>query len=151
VRLLVDRLGACQVEAHALEETRGPVTVALADSPVDSSDEFLRHKTSERQVYQRHAPPPGQFDTLLWNERGCLTEFTRGNLVVELDGRRLTPPLSDGLLAGVLRAELLARGEIAEASLSRADLDRATGLWFINSLRGQLPVRLAMKGDEAAA
>lgn len=151
VRLRVDRHGTCQVEAHPLDETTGPVDVVLAGSPIDSSDEFLGHKTTERQMYQRHLPPAGCFDTLLWNERGHLTEFTRGNLVVELDGRCLTPPLADGLLPGVLRAELLARGELIEASITAADLDRATGLWFINSLRGRLPVRVAAVGGEVAA
>jgi len=44
--------------------------------------------------------------------------------------------LSCGLLPGVLRAELLERGVIAEAVLTLADLRRADGLWLINSVRG---------------
>lgn len=143
IRLLVDRRGRFRAEAHLLQTVPEPVTVVLAQAPVDSSDEFLRHKTTERTAYDRHAPPAGSFDTLLWNERGNITEFIRGNVVVELDGRRITPPVADGLLPGVLRADLLARGEIIEQSIARADLERATGLWFINSVRGWLPARLA--------
>ena len=79
---------------------------------------------------------------LLWNERGELTEFTRGNLVVEIDGRRLTPPVSSGLLPGVLRAELLEAGEIEEAVLRREDLGRASRLALINSVRGWIDVEL---------
>jgi para-aminobenzoate synthetase/4-amino-4-deoxychorismate lyase len=110
---------------------------------VDSRDEFLCHKTTDRSAYERHAPAAGFFDTLLWNERGEVTEFTRGSVVVELDGVRLTPPADCGLLPGVLRGELLARGEIREAVILRTDLDEATGLWFANSLRGLLPIDLA--------
>jgi para-aminobenzoate synthetase/4-amino-4-deoxychorismate lyase len=90
-------------------------------------------------------PPPGSgfFDTLLYNERGEVTEFTKGNLVVELDGQRLTPALSCGLLPGTLRAELLARGEVREALLQRADMERASALWFVNGVRGMVPARLS--------
>jgi para-aminobenzoate synthetase/4-amino-4-deoxychorismate lyase len=150
IRLLVDRRGHVRTEAHALEVTSSPVTVSLAHAPMDSGDEFLRHKTTERTAYDRHAPPGGSFDTLLWNEYGHVTEFIRGNVVVELEGRRLTPPVADGLLPGVLRADLLARGEIVEQSVARADLKRATGLWFINSVRGWLPARLAATGHGSA-
>ena len=52
-----------------------------------------------------------------------------------------TPPLACGLLPGVLRAELLARGEIAERVVRVDELPRASRLWFINGVRGMLPAR----------
>ena len=71
-----------------------PVRVALAATPVDSGDEFLRHKTSRRGVYERAlASRPDAQDVLLWNERRELTESCASNLVLEIDGRRLTPPV----------------------------------------------------------
>ena len=89
-----------------------------------------------------HELTAGFYDVLLWNERNEITEFTRGNVVVELDGSRLTPRLDCGLLAGTMRAEMLARGEIEEAVIRLDDLQKATGIWFINSVRGMLAVRL---------
>jgi len=144
VRLLLDRNGQARTEAFPLEPTPAHYAVVWATAAMDSSDEFLRHKTTHRTMYERHAPSPGSgfFDTLLYNERGEVTEFTKGNLVVELDGQRLTPALSCGLLPGTLRAELLARGEVREALLQRADVERATALWFVNGVRGMVPVRL---------
>jgi len=112
----------------------------LATQPIAAS-EFLHFKTTERSTYAPFAPPPGVFDTLLWNAEGELTEFTRGNLVVELDGRRITPPLEAGLLPGVMRAELFERGEIVEDTVRVADLARVSAVWFINSVRGWVPVR----------
>lgn len=142
VRLLQDRQGRYRTEAFPLETTSGPLKVALAQSPVDETDEWLGHKTTERGLYAAHAPAPGIFDTLLWNRRGEITEFTRGNVVIELAGRRLTPPLSCGLLPGVLRQHLLARGEIAESVITREILHQARTIWLINSLRGEIPVQL---------
>ncbi len=114
----------------------------LAEAPVRSDDLRLFHKTTLRQPYEAAAAThPDAFDVLLWNERGELTEFTRGNLVLELDGCRLTPALDGGLLAGCLRDEWLERRQIAEATLTFDELARATRIWFINSLRGALRLK----------
>ncbi|HEX8071342.1 MAG TPA: aminodeoxychorismate synthase component I [Pyrinomonadaceae bacterium] len=142
VRLLVAHDGAVRLESAPLAPLApGRRVFALAAEPVSSHDRFLFHKTTNRAVYEtRRAAHPEAFDVLLWNEAGELTEFTNGNLVLELDGRRWTPPRAAGLLAGTFRAELLARGEIAERTLTRADLARADRCWFVNSVRGWIEV-----------
>lgn len=141
-RLLCDRAGVPRAACHALEAAPAAAAVVLAAGPIEGDAEFFLHKTTERAAYAAFVPPAGVFDTLLWNARGELTEFTRGNVVVELDGRRVTPPVACGLLPGVGRAILLERGAVTERVVRREDLPRATGLWFVNSLRGCLPVRL---------
>lgn len=145
VRLLVTQDGTPRVEDRALvPDVRGdaPRSMALATSPVSSSDPFLFHKTTHRAVYDKHrAERPDAFDVLLWNEEGELTEFTIGNLVLRLDGIDWTPPRECGLLAGCYRAELLERGEIRERRLQVEDLERAEGVWLINSLRERVPMR----------
>ena len=159
-RLLVARDGAVHVELEPLgEATRAdgfsPVRgrprrrlhwrVALAASPIDPREPLLFHKTTWRQPYDAAlgAAPRDCDDVLLWNPADELTESTRANLVVRLDGRLLTPPIACGLLAGTLRARLLARGRIAEAIVRREDLARCEGVWLINSLRGWIRVELA--------
>ena len=144
VRLLVARDGTPRVEDRALPAdalSGAPQRMALATLPVASSDPFLFHKTTHRAVYDRHrAEHPDAFDVLLWNENGELTEFTIGNLVLRLDGVDWTPPRECGLLAGTYRAELLERGEIRERRLHIDDLERAEGIWLVNSLRGRVPM-----------
>ena len=146
VRMLVARDGTVRVEDRALVDedvTLAPRPVALATSPVSSADPFLFHKTTRREVYDRHrAEHPDVFDVLLWNEAGELTEFTIGNVVLRLDDADWTPPRECGLLAGCYRAELLERGEIQERVLTREDLARAENVWLINSLRGRVEVRV---------
>ena len=143
-RLLVSEAGGARVESQQLDELpAGPLPVALAARPVPRGDRFLYHKTTRREVYDsRRRPHPAAFDVLLSNEDGELTEFTTGNLVVELEGRRWTPPRPSGLLAGVMRAELLERGEIAERTLTLSHLGASPRLWLINSVRGWVPVAL---------
>lgn len=141
---LVAREGALDVEvAPAPAPATEPLPVALARTPVSRRDVRLFHKTTRREPYDaRRREVPEAFDVLLWNEEEELTEFTIGNLVAELDGARWTPPRECGLLAGVMRAELLARGEVRERILRVGDLRRAGRLWLVNALRGQVPVRL---------
>lgn len=145
VRLTLDASGRLQCSVDALEETATPVPFVLSDRPLQTQGadaEFIMHKTTRRGHYEsRLRREPGLFDTLLVNERGELTEFTRGNLALQLEGRWLTPALQCGLLAGTLRGDLLARGALTEAVLLPADLQRAEAVAFYNSLRGWLPAR----------
>ena len=144
VRLLVAADGAMRVESTPLDEAPpAPLPVALATTPVARADSFLYHKTTHRAVYEsQRAQHAEAFDVLLWNEDDELTEFMNGNLVVELQGQRFTPPRECGLLAGTMRAELLAQGEIVERVITRADLAHVSRLWLINSVRGWVPVYL---------
>jgi para-aminobenzoate synthetase/4-amino-4-deoxychorismate lyase len=145
VRLLAGARGSCQAAAFALApSTAQPVPVQLASRPfVDARSEFVRFKTTRRAHYDAFAPTdPAVFDTLLWNEAGELTEFTRGNVAVKLDGRWVTPPLSCGLLGGIGRAVALHEGRVVEQVVHRDDLARAQGLAFLNSLRGWLAAEL---------
>ena len=138
VRLLADRTGAARAQAFALAPTRAPVRVRLAERPLAGSDgEFVRFKTTHRAHYDAFTPADdGVFDALLWNERGELTEFTRGNMALRIAGRWLTPALKCGLLPGIARARLLREGVVEEAILTPDDLARADGVAFFNSLRG---------------
>jgi para-aminobenzoate synthetase/4-amino-4-deoxychorismate lyase len=151
VRLLADRDGAVQAEAFALAPTAQPVRVRLAPAPLaEAGGEFVRFKTTRRAHYDAFAPVgPEVFDTLLWNARGELTEFTRGNVAVRLAGRWVTPPLACGLLAGVGRARLLREGALVEGVVTREDLARAEGLAFFNALRGWLAAVLVADANAA--
>mgnify|MGYP002776381751 CR=1 FL=1 len=145
VRLLLDAQGRVQAQAFAMEASPAEVTLALVPQPFEAAQsEFVRYKTTRRAHYDAAAPTqPGVFDAILWNGQGELTECTRGNLALQIDGKWLTPALSCGLLDGVGREIALREGRLQEAVLRVEDLQRATGLAFINSLRGWIPARLA--------
>ncbi|MDQ7743111.1 chorismate-binding protein [Hydrogenophaga pseudoflava] len=146
VRLLVDATGRADAQAYAMTETASPVRVALAPSPLNTEEalqEFIRHKTTRRGHYEALAPTdPAVFDHLLYNQRGELTEFTRGNVAVRLDDQWWTPSLDCGLLPGTYRRELLAQGRLQEAVIPVQRLAQAQGLAFFNGLRGWLDAAL---------
>ena len=142
VRLTLRRDGTPAATAVATEPTAGPVSLVLASEAFEAADsEFVAHKTTRRGHYDAALRPEG-FDTVLWNERGELTECTRGNLALCLDGQWFTPAAACGLLPGVGREVALREGRLQEAVLTREHLQRAEALAFLNSLRGWLPATL---------
>jgi len=122
--------------------------VALANKRIDSREPLLRHKTTWRPWYDGVLPQhPGCLDVLFCNERGELTEGTLHNLVVESNGRLVTPPVACGLLPGTLRQDLLARGVLVEEVIRRQELFAARRLWLINSVRGWRRVVIEPDGN----
>lgn len=144
VRLLVARDGWVEVETTRLEPDPGrPLLLAVDDRPIDPTDPFIHHKTTNRRVYDdargRH---PRADDVVLWNPDKHVTETTIANLAVLIEGTWFTPPTSDGCLPGTLRAELLEAGRLRERSISLSDLAAADGIARFNSLRGWQPARV---------
>jgi para-aminobenzoate synthetase / 4-amino-4-deoxychorismate lyase len=145
VRVALNRSGEFSITATALSDIpRSPVQrVALARNPIDSNDVFLYHKTSRRAVYDRaRTEQPGCDDAILWNERGEITESCSANIVIDLNGERVTPPIESGLLGGTFRSELLAQGQIAERVITIEMLRAARRMWLINSVRKWMDVVL---------
>ncbi len=151
VRLLVSAAGDVSLEASALESATKPWRVTVASDPVDSSDPFLFHKTTNRRIYDERRIRHSRFDdVILWNERREITESTLANIVLRLHGRLLTPPIDSGLLAGTMRAELLEQGRVEEQTLCLEDLFSAEELILVNSVRGWIPARL-IRDDRSAS
>jgi para-aminobenzoate synthetase/4-amino-4-deoxychorismate lyase len=138
VRLRLEPTGALSAEAEPFERGQGsPLRLALDEEPVDHLDPMLCHKTTRRAPYDlRAARHPDADDVILVNDRGEVTETTRANLLVLLEGRWWTPPLDCGLLPGIERARLLTRGMVAERVIGVAALHRAESLATVSSLRG---------------
>ncbi|WP_319568484.1 aminotransferase class IV [Cohaesibacter marisflavi] len=99
------------------------------------SNNYLDNIAAAQQAEQA-----GASDALLLNTEGKIACTTIGNLF-SLHGSCLTtPPVSDGVLPGIVRQQLLTLApqwgfEATEASLSSEDVKKADGLFMTNSLR----------------
>lgn len=145
LRLLLARSGATTLEAQRLDETATqPVNCTALPLPVDPGDWRLRHKTSDRAFYEEAksaATVHGADDAVLVDPDGRVTEASTSNIFVRGDdGMLLTPPLSLGLLPGVLRRSLIEAGRAREVELTPDDL--AVGFLLGNSVRGLMDAKL---------
>lgn len=137
VRMLLSPDGSLTVSSEPLLENSAPLRVAISTRRVNSSDAMRYHKTTRRELLDTaRSERPDCHEVLLTNEHGELTEGSYHTLVVHLDGQLVTPPLTSGLLPGVLRGKLLEQGRISEKVLYPEDLQRAYAVWLINSVRG---------------
>ena len=143
VRVLLHENGEIEVLGQAIKPLDPEFKAILAEAPISRANPFLFHKTTNRNVYEGFQMNNPDFqDVLLWNEEGFITEFTNGNVVVKINGDLYTPPVEAGLLAGTFRQELIRKKEIKVKNISKADLNNAEEIWFINSVRGKLKVNL---------
>lgn len=144
VKVILNLNGEILVEARDFHRSDKIFKVSLAKEPVNSNDRFLFHKTTNRGMYER-VMVNGFDDTLLYNEKNELTEFTIGNLVVVLEDDFYTPPIECGLLAGTFRAHLLESGKVKERIIRLNDLSQCRKIFLVNSLRKWVEVELTQK------
>ncbi|KRB51747.1 hypothetical protein ASE04_09415 [Rhizobium sp. Root708] len=147
IRLTLDRLGQIEVTTAPFAPVpEGTIwKVRIAATRLDSTDKLLRMKTTRRGVYEAaraEYPASDADEVLLLNDRGEVCEGTITSVFLDDgSGPLRTPPISCGLLAGVLRTELICQRKARVGRISMADL-KAGKLYMGNSLRGLIPARL---------
>lgn len=142
VRMLASRGGALAIEVRDYRTWPEPIMrVAVTRCPLAADDWRLHHKTTQRAHYRQALEQGGTYEVLMTDAAGYLTEGCFSNIFVERGERLVTPPLSRGLLPGVLRASLIALGEVEEADLRPYDLER--GFFIGNASRGMVAATLA--------
>jgi para-aminobenzoate synthetase / 4-amino-4-deoxychorismate lyase len=144
VRMLVGRTGETTITSERIVLASGDGEIALYPDKVESADPFLRHKTTRRSVYDaalKEARVLGFDDALFLNEREEVTECSVHNLIIEKDGRRLTPALDCGVLPGVYRRYLMRDEGVEEAVLRFQDVLAADRVFICNSVQGMRRVR----------
>jgi para-aminobenzoate synthetase/4-amino-4-deoxychorismate lyase len=139
IRVRMSPMGKIAIEVRpvpaAIEDV---MTVPVVPLPVAPEDFRLAHKTSDRAFYDEARGD--RFEVVFARPDGLLTEGSFTSLFVERDGRYLTPPLSRGLLPGILRHRLIEDGKAIEADLRIEDL--RDGFCLGNALRGLIAARL---------
>jgi para-aminobenzoate synthetase/4-amino-4-deoxychorismate lyase len=140
VRLLLNETGLATITVTEAKPIPFAGRVRLSTHTVSSGDLFLHHKTTRRELYTQEyaaAQRDGFDEVIFLNERGEVTEGAISNLFLRRGDKLLTPPLSSGVLAGVLRRHILETDTTAEERvLTLSDLEQADAVYIGNSLRG---------------
>jgi 4-amino-4-deoxychorismate lyase/para-aminobenzoate synthetase/4-amino-4-deoxychorismate lyase len=141
LRLLVSRRGSLAIEVR--EHRTWPdaiMQVAVVPRNAPANDPRLAHKTTDRSLYRDALKRGGTYEVLMTDAEGYLTEGCFSSIFVERGEKLLTPPISRGLLPGVLRRSLIDMGEAIETDLRPADLER--GFFIGNAARGMVAASL---------
>jgi 4-amino-4-deoxychorismate lyase/para-aminobenzoate synthetase/4-amino-4-deoxychorismate lyase len=135
VRLMVSRGGAIAIEVRDHRSWPDPIMkVAAVPRHAPADDLRLLHKTSDRSLYRDALKRGGTYEVLLIDAQGYLTEGCFSSIFVERGDKLVTPPLSRGILPGILRQSLIDMGEAVEGDLRPYDLEG--GFFIGNAARG---------------
>jgi branched-chain amino acid aminotransferase len=93
-----------------------------------------------------YADENGLDNCLLLNESKNVAEALQGNIFMVLNGKLITPALSEGCLNGVMRKQILNLAskmdnlEVEEDEISPFDLQKADELFISNVIKGIRPI-----------
>lgn len=149
----LDRSGArtslaARIAAAPADDAR--LTLTTVSIRRNETAPSARHKTLsyfDQIEARREARGRGADEAAQLNSAGALACAAAGNLVLVIDGAVLTPRVADGALPGTVRAELLARGLAAEATITTEALQRAEAAAVTNAILG---VRAVARWDGRA-
>jgi branched-chain amino acid aminotransferase len=112
------------------------VTVSIARNPSAPSS---RHKTLsyiDNVMALVEAQAKGADDGLMRSPTGNLACTSAANIVVSYRGANLTPPISDGAMAGIIRGRLVGAGLVQEAAIHADMVSDCTEMALTNALIG---------------
>jgi branched-chain amino acid aminotransferase len=123
-------------------------TAVVSDIRTNESDPTVYHKTTgymRNMLALRDAHRARAAEALLFNSRNRLAEGAISNVFLVSEGRLLTPPVEDGLLAGITRQavlELASESGIPaeQRSLAVHDLLDSGEVFLTNSIMEVMPV-----------
>lgn len=153
VRLLQHRSGAISLSHDVMPEIAENTVynLALSNVMLEKSNVFTRHKTTKRAILDqareraKSQSRDAQIDEVMFcNRQGFITEGSFTTIFIESDGIFYTPPLSAGLLNGVLRRHLLDTqpDKYKIKNIKFTDLKSTDTIYVGNSVRGLIKAKL---------
>jgi 4-amino-4-deoxychorismate lyase len=143
LRLTLNMDGQTEMTVSPLPPAKPLWRVGLAQLRLASDDPWLRVKSTHRAAYDtaRATLPDGLDEVIFLNERGEVCDGTITTVFFDRGAGMRTPPLSSGLLPGVLRAQMDYPEE-----LLLADALPHVRLWVGNALRGLIAAEFVATG-----
>lgn len=131
--------------APAVPDSLSCITTPILRPSTNLSSRIKTIGYIDNMLARRHALNARADEGLMLNEKGHIACAAAGNIFVQNGNTLQTPPIEDGVLAGVMRGVLLERAsrlnlEPETASLTEADLAKADYVFITNSLIGAVPV-----------
>ena len=122
-------------------EVLTPAALGIEETRIDSDImPPKRFPYSYRLDILERAQLAGFDDAIVCNSKNHMCESSISNLLLYIDGDWITPPLSDGLLAGVMRALVIEELSIKVRTVRLDELESVTGAILLSSLKIAQPV-----------
>jgi branched-chain amino acid aminotransferase len=129
-------------------ESNANLGIRYLDSEVPTPVEKRYPYTQNLQMLKA-AKSAGFDDFVLVNRDGFITETAIANLIFQVAGQWITPPLSDGVLPGVMRALLIEKNGVVVRKIHFSELSEIGSGFVVSSLKIAQPI--GRIGDQTLA
>jgi branched-chain amino acid aminotransferase len=141
LRLLFGVDGSFRVTHQEYLEIKTVANLGIRDLSAEVSGPVeKRYPYTQNLQILDEAKIRGFDDYILVNRDGFITETAIANLVFQLDGEWITPPLSDGVLPGVMRALLVEKAGVIVRQIPANQLHEIKSGFVVSSLKIAQPI-----------
>jgi len=141
LRLLFSSDGTLCATHHEYVEIETPAHLGIRHlSERFSSPVEKRYPYTKNLEMLAQAKSAGFDDYILINQDGVITETAIANLVLQLAGDWITPPLSDGVLPGVMRALLVEKNGVIVRQIQAEKMNQIESGFVVSSLKIAQPI-----------
>lgn len=163
-RELREYLSKLSIENKAVKITVTPLNIIITEREINYKEEdynkgmaltfskVRRNSTSklcyikstcyiENIIEKESAKKLGYDDVIFLNENGYVTETSCANIFIIKNKEIFTPKLEDGLLDGIIRAEIMKEFDVNVKSITIEDLIKSEEVIITNSLMGAMSIR----------
>lgn len=95
----------------------------------------------ENLIEKENAKKSGYDDVIFLNENGYVTETSCANIFIVKNSEIFTPKLEDGLLNGIIRAQIIKEFKVVEKSITLEELKKSDEVIITNSLMGAMSIK----------
>lgn len=151
VRIALSYKGNFEISHTEIGRNPEIINLGVLAQNIDSSHELFKHKTTSkytRKIYDElHEKYKAEhIDEILFiNNKNHITESRYHNLIVVIDNQWITPPIDDGLLAGIYRKKLIEAGKLIEQHITLDTMKSAQEVYLCNDVRGLIKCNLMGK------
>jgi len=141
LRILFSDNGSLCVTHQEYLETSKPASLGICSHSHEGDGVVeKRYPYSANSQILTDAQSQGFDDFLLINSQGYVTETAIANLVFQIDDLWVTPPLSDGVLPGVMRALLIEKAGVSVRQIKADQVQFITCGFIVSSLKIAQPI-----------
>jgi branched-chain amino acid aminotransferase len=146
LRLLFGKEASLIVTHQEYSERENSAKLIVRSAPAISKEISFTGIVEKRYPYTQNlqllaeARRNGFDDCILINSNGFVSETSIANLVLQLDGQWVTPPISEGVLPGVMRALLIEKAGVLVRQIASERLSEVTAGFLVSSLKIAQPI-----------
>lgn len=129
---------------YSLEDYERGFRTAYSAVRRNETSPFTYHKTlnyGDCLFEKRRAKEEGIDEPLFLNGKGEICEGATANIFFVKGGEIITPPVSCGMLPGIMRDYMIERYPVREEIILPSDIEGCGEMFLTNSLLGVMPVR----------